>query len=332
MKTGPELAEMFTSMLPFCRELGMSVEAAEPGRVSLSMPFDERFVGDATTGVVHGGPVSALLDTCGGAAVVLQPGNDAPTATIDLRIDYMRSAVPGKRIHAAAEVYHATQTVAFVRGQAWDGDPSDLVAAATGAYTFGAGPSGRTRDWTRDLASWAAGDDPRKRPPPTVATERKAAARHPTRLARLLARRVPFLDFMRIDLVGDAKDLTAVMSYDARFIGNPAIPALHGGATAGFLEAAAIVELARAQNPAISKEIPVDGTPAVRTGSRRLPKTIDFSVDFLRSGMPRDCFAKARVNRSGRRYASVHVEAWQEDRGKLFAQATGHFLNPQVNG
>ena len=65
---------------------------------------------------------------------------------------------------------------------------------------------------------------------------------------------------------------------------------------------------------------------------RRLPKTIDFSVDYLRSGLPRDAYARARVNRSGRRYASVHVEAWQDNRSRLFAQATGHFLMPSKDG
>lgn len=61
----------------------------------------------------------------------------------------------------------------------------------------------------------------------------------------------------------------------------------------------------------------------------RLPKTIDFTVDYLRSGLPRDAYARARVVRSGRRYASVQVEAWQDQRARLFAQATGHFLMPQ---
>ena len=63
-------------------------------------------------------------------------------------------------------------------------------------------------------------------------------------------------------------------------------------------------------------------------GPLRLPKTIDFTIDYLRAGLPRDAYARARVNRSGRRYASVHVEAWQDNRARLFAQATGHFLMP----
>ena len=51
-------------------------------------------------------------------------------------------------------------------------------------------------------------------------------------------------------------------------------------------------------------------------------------MDYLRSGLPRDAYARARVNRSGRRYASVHVEAWQDNRTRMFAQATGHFVMP----
>jgi len=60
----------------------------------------------------------------------------------------------------------------------------------------------------------------------------------------------------------------------------------------------------------------------------RLPKTIDFSVDYMRSGLPRDAYARARVTRSGRRYASVQVEAWQDNRQRPIAQAVAHFLMP----
>ncbi len=61
----------------------------------------------------------------------------------------------------------------------------------------------------------------------------------------------------------------------------------------------------------------------------RQPKTIDFTVDYLRSGLPRDAYARATISRSGRRYASVRVEAWQDHKDKLFAQGSGHFLMPQ---
>ena len=140
---------------------------------------------------------------------------------------------------------------------------------------------------------------------------------------------IAFVGFLgiRFDRRGD--ELTAVMPYDPKLIGNPMLPALHGGATAGFLEVAAVVQLAwqelwgRIEGGAFDLEGFLAG------GMPRLPKTIDFTVDYLRAGLPRDAYARARVNRSGRRYASVHVEAWQDTRARPFAQATGHFVMPQ---
>jgi len=101
------------------------------------------------------------------------------------------------------------------------------------------------------------------------------------------------------------------------------IPAIHGGVTAAFLEIAAVIELSWAM---IWDDLEEAGSEL--PSKIKLPKTIDFTVDYLRSGLPRDAYARARVNRSGRRYASVHVEGWQDNRTKLFAQATGHFLMP----
>ena len=140
---------------------------------------------------------------------------------------------------------------------------------------------------------------------------------------------VPYIRWMgiRFDRRGD--ELTAVMPYDDKLIGNPMLPAIHGGATAAFLEIAAIVELAWSamwEDMEAGRIAPDSSAPG---SIPRLPKTIDFTVDYLRSGLPRDAYARAKVVRSGRRYASVQVEAWQDNRAKLFAQATAHFLMPQ---
>lgn len=139
---------------------------------------------------------------------------------------------------------------------------------------------------------------------------------------------VPYVQFLGIEFDRRGDELTAVMPFDEKLIGNPMLPALHGGAIAGFLETTAVIGLAwsvlweEIENGTIDvDELAIGHLP-------RLPKTIDFNIDYLRSGLPRDSYARARVNRSGRRYASVHVEAWQDQRGKLFAQATGHFLMP----
>jgi acyl-coenzyme A thioesterase PaaI-like protein len=139
---------------------------------------------------------------------------------------------------------------------------------------------------------------------------------------------IPYIQFlgMRFDRRGD--ELTSVLTYDDKLIGNPAIPAIHGGVTAAFLETSALIELGwqHLWDEIESGRIDVGALPDALP---RMPKTIDFTIDYLRSGLPRDAYARARVNRSGRRYASVHVEAWQDNRARPFAQATGHFLMPE---
>ncbi len=139
---------------------------------------------------------------------------------------------------------------------------------------------------------------------------------------------VPFVQFLGIQIDRRGDELTAILPYDDKLIGNPMLPALHGGVTAAFLEVTAIFELSWQMiwEDMEAGKVSEDAPRIV------LPKTIDFTVDYLRSGLPRDAYARATVNRSGRRYASVNVETWQDNRSRLFASATGHFLMPQRDG
>jgi uncharacterized protein (TIGR00369 family) len=141
--TDPTAAKRFIEAIPLSRALGMMLEEMGEGRATISMAWDERFVGDPATGVISGGAVSALLDTCCGAAVLSHSAAAKGTATLDLRIDYMRAARPGQRVTARAECYHATRTVAFVRATAHDEDAGLPVATAVGAFTIESGPSGK---------------------------------------------------------------------------------------------------------------------------------------------------------------------------------------------
>ncbi|MDC0736732.1 PaaI family thioesterase [Cognatishimia sp. SS12] len=166
---------------------------------------------------------------------------------------------------------------------------------------------------------------PRPEPVQTVKQRRDAALRG-------LVASIPYGQYLGIHFDRRGDELTATMSFDEKLIGNPLLPALHGGATAAFLEITSVIALGWA-NLWEDMESGVLSLDELEAGHLpRLPKTIDFTVDYLRSGLPRDAYARARVNRSGRRYASVHVEAWQDQRSKLFAQATGHFLIPNSRG
>lgn len=124
--------------LPHSREIGMRMHVAKDGLAVLSVPYDMRLVGDPTTGVLHGGVLTALLDTACGSAVVSMPGRGAgAVATLDLRIDYMRPATAGQTVTARAECYRMTRNIGFARAVAYHDSAENPIASASGAFILG---------------------------------------------------------------------------------------------------------------------------------------------------------------------------------------------------
>ncbi len=120
---------------------------------------------------------------------------------------------------------------------------------------------------------------------------------------------IPYARMLGIDFhEQDDGDLLFRLAFSRDNIGNPAMPALHGGAVGAFMEHAAIFEL------------------LWRMEASMLPRVVDFSIDYLRPGKPEDTFAACRVWRQGQRIANVSVETWQTDREATIATARGHFL------
>lgn len=124
----------------------------------------------------------------------------------------------------------------------------------------------------------------------------------------LVCAAIPYVAFLGIGAEETNGRITTRLAYNARNLGNPALPALHGGVVGAFLETAAIIELLWARETA------------------SVPKIINITVDYLRPAGPRDSFARGVVTRLGRRIANVAVEAWQDDPARPIATANCHFL------
>lgn len=122
-----------------------------------------------------------------------------------------------------------------------------------------------------------------------------------------LVREIPYARFLGLSAQIRGGECVSVLTFDDALIGNPLLPALHGGALGALLESAAILQ--------ICWDVDLLAPP----------KTITLTVDYLRSGRPIDTFGRATIVRQGRRVASVQAEAWQEDRSRPIAVALGHF-------
>jgi uncharacterized protein (TIGR00369 family) len=128
-----------------------------------------------------------------------------------------------------------------------------------------------------------------------------------------LLQRLPYARFLGLEGRMEDETLTVVMPFADKLIGNPLLPALHGGSTAALLEMTAIAQVALAY-------------PRLR-----LPRPINVTVSYLRSGRPVDVLARARISRAGRRVAHVLAEAWQEDADQPIATLVANFLLAEDN-
>lgn len=273
---------------PHGRLINLIIDECEPDVAHTRVPYHPVFVGDTATGVVHGGLVTTMLDESCGAAVQLALPHPAAIATLDLRIDYMQPAAPGKDIQARAHCYKVTKSIAFVRAIAYQGSQDNVIASAAAAFMIGANRTdmfgGRDPKVTFDMLP------PLELPPGDPGHTFGAS---------------PYARFLGIE---GRQDGTTIMHYDVRLTGNPMLPALHGGTIGTFLETTAVF--------GVGREI----------GAAALPKMVGLTINYLRSGRPLDTFGAVKIVKQGRRVVAFEVRAWQTDIASPIATAYGHFL------
>ena len=102
----------------------------------LTLPYDEKLIGVPESGVIASGPIISLMDMATSLAIWIRLGQFRHQATLDLRVDYLRPATPGRTIVGRGECYRVTSSIGFVRGLAHDGDAEDPVAHVTGTFIF----------------------------------------------------------------------------------------------------------------------------------------------------------------------------------------------------
>src|SRR3569833_416466 len=221
---------------------GLQLDRFAPGEAWSSLPYRPVVVGDIETGVLHGGVVTAMLDESCGMAVQLALDGTRAIATLDLRIDYQKPATPGLDIKAHSVCYRTTRSIAFVRSTAYQESEDAPVAPAPACFMIGANRTNLLADRrmdSRNIPTLEAPDDPEG----------------------------PFANspFARCLGIRGNGDDTLTMPFSPKIIGNPILPAIHGGMTGAFLETTAIVSVTR------------------DLGASALPKPIGLTINYLRS-------------------------------------------------
>ena len=299
-----DLARKYVARAPHMREIGLRITAIDTARGTLSLPARPEWVGDPGRGLLHTGVLTVLADSTCGLAVGAAMAERAPYATLDLRMDWLRPAGPDHDVHCEAHCYRITRSVAFVRGEVWQADRSLPIATVQATFMLST-PAGTQRASQLVEAPLTALDTPA----PVPASAADGAWQPPAGSAPVLPGvPIPYIEFLGIRAV-PCDDLPMFrLPYQAKLIGNPHLPALHGGVIAGFAETAALLHLVQT------------------LGGAKLPKGIDFSIDFLRTGRPVETFAQCELVRVGARVALVQVRCWQSAPDRPIVVARGHFL------
>lgn len=316
-------ANAFIAGIPYAAASGMQVTELGKGTVSLFQPARDTWTGDSELQMIHTGCLSVLADTACGLAVGAAMDTPEPIATLDLRMDYLRPAMAMTDLVCQAECHRLSRSIAFVRGQVFQVGQDEPVATVNATFmratantrrkdmgTPGAQANADAKAALTPTQAAASLSAPASIEPSPVFISQRADV--PEALA-LPPGRSPYVEFLDIRQQAqiDAGPVFR-LPFKRELIGNPVLPALHGGVLAGFGETAMILHLTNT-NPAI----------------QGVPRGIDFAIAYMRSAKPVDTFVQGTTVRQGNRVALVQVSIWQDDPQRPVAQARGHCLMPR---
>lgn len=297
--------------------LGLWFRQVERGEVVAELPYSEGVIGNPENGVVHSGPITTLLDSCCGLAAVAALDELTLCPTMDLRMDYMRPAKPGLPVQAKAEAYRVSSSVIFCRGSAYQEDVREPIAHCVANFIRMDAQVAGVMSARLDplLASASTALSPPSSPPkqPDSITSLPSLRDaifviQQQQQPELLLETLPYAQLLGMRAFYHEGELVLHLPPSKSNIGNPTLPALHGGAIAGFMEMSAAVHLLMTME------------------SVRIPRVVDFSIDYVRAGRLEDTYVSCSVVRQGNKLVNVAITAWQQDRQNPIATARAHFL------
>lgn len=334
----------FVAFIPHTSRLGVSVQAVKAPAVRMQLPWRAELIGDPHRHLVHGGVLTMFADTLCGSAVLTALPRPEVCPTLDLRLDHFRPGVEGLALIGEARVVRVSEAMVFTEAQIWQ-QPGKILCRAIGNFVR-LGARNTPEVFTQALMAAARESESSEAGASHEVAGQEAASEAATHGAGLsglsdirafvegqrthaqLAMLLDSLPYARAIGLGlctlegavDGEHVTlpdAPLRYEMTAmpenIGNPMLPAVHGGVLAAAMETAGTLEVLRRHGHG--------GHQA------RLPKLIDFSIDYLAAARGDSVtWIECEVLREGRRMANVRVTAWQKSLERPCASARMHFV------
>ena len=217
--------KFYVGRTPQMVDIGAQITEVGKASGTMMMPARSDWLGDPVRGLLHPGALTVLADSACGLAVGASIEKRIPYATLDLRMDYLRPASPDQDIYCDANCFRLSRSVAFTRGSIWQGQRDEPVATVQATFMLS----------TLEKAGANKGQRIQ-----TASTTPAAAWPLPSRSEPVLPLSpIPYVEYLGIRVAPDEVQPIFRMPYQPKLIGNPTLPALHGGVVAGFAETAA---------------------------------------------------------------------------------------------